>query len=136
VRKPFRRYFYRGHEVHKLLDLPFSDLMKLYTARARRRFARGNIPRKLIRRLRKAKKEATDDEKPAIVKTHHRNMIILPDMVGSQIGVYNGLGYILVDVKPDMIGHYLGEFAITYKPVGHGRPGIGSTNSARFIPLN
>ena len=37
--------------------------------------------------------------------------------------------------QPDMIGHYLGEYAITYKPVGHGRPGVGSTGSSRFIPL-
>jgi hypothetical protein len=41
-----------------------------------------------------------------------------------------------VEVKPDMIGHYLAEFSISYKPVGHGRPGIGSTNSSRFIPLS
>lgn len=37
--------------------------------------------------------------------------------------------------QPEMIGHYLGEFAISYKPVAHGRPGIGATNSSRFIPL-
>ena len=41
-----------------------------------------------------------------------------------------------VEIKPEMVGHYLGEFSITYKPVRHGRPGIGSTNSSRFIPLN
>lgn len=40
-----------------------------------------------------------------------------------------------VEVKPEMIGHYLGEFALTYKPVKHGRPGIGATHSSRFIPL-
>ena len=34
-----------------------------------------------------------------------------------------------------MVGHYLGEFSITYKPVKHGRPGIGATHSSRFIPL-
>ncbi|KAJ1451120.1 hypothetical protein M885DRAFT_570350 [Pelagophyceae sp. CCMP2097] len=38
-------------------------------------------------------------------------------------------------IKPEMVGHYLGDFSITYKPVRHGRPGIGSTNSSRFIPL-
>jgi hypothetical protein len=40
-----------------------------------------------------------------------------------------------VEVKPEMVGHYLAEFSISYKPVKHGRPGIGSTNSSRFIPL-
>jgi len=37
--------------------------------------------------------------------------------------------------QPEMIGHYLAEFSITYKPVKHGRPGIGATHSSRFIPL-
>lgn len=41
----------------------------------------------------------------------------------------------LFPLQPEMVGHYLGEFAITYKPVKHGRPGIGATHSSRFIPL-
>ena len=62
-------------------------------------------------------------------------MLIVPEMINSQVAVYNGKVFNLVDVKPEMIGHYLGEFSITYRPVRHGRPGIGSTNSSRFIPL-
>jgi len=87
-----------------------------------------------MKRLRKSKKNA-EDGKPAIVKTHLRNMIIMPEMVASVVGVYNGQTYTHVEIKPDMVGHYLGEFSITYKPVRHGRPGIGATNSSRFIPL-
>merc|ERR1712242_176812 len=130
-KRKFRKYYYRGIEVEKLL--------KLVTSRARRRFRRGlkQTPRGIIQRLRKAKKAVAGNvmKKPMIIKTPLRNMFILPEMVGAQIGVYNGKGYILVEVKPDMIGHYLGEYAITYKPVGHGRPGVGSTGSSRFIPL-
>ena len=62
-------------------------------------------------------------------------MIILPEMVASVIGVHNGSQYAAVEVRPDMIGHYLGEFSMTYKPVTHNRPGMGSTASAKFIPL-
>jgi hypothetical protein len=40
-----------------------------------------------------------------------------------------------VEIKPEMVGHYLAEFSISYKPVKHGRPGIGATHSSRFIPL-
>jgi small subunit ribosomal protein S15e len=134
-RKPFRRFFFRGLEVHKLLDLSHAELMKLLHARARRRFGRGNVKMNLIRRLRKAKKDAGKDEKPIAVKTHLRNMIIVPEMVASTVGVYNGQQFAPVEIKPDMIGHYLGEFAISYKPVKHGRPGVGATNSSRFIPL-
>ena len=86
-------------------------------------------------RLRKAKKACGPLDKPAAVKTHLRNMIIMPEMIGSIIGVYNGKTFNGIEVKPEMVAHYLGEFSITYKPVRHGRPGIGSTNSSRFIPL-
>jgi len=134
-RGPFRRFFYRGHEVPTLLDLSHAELMKLMTSRARRRFARGHVPMNLIRRLRKAKKDAPEGDKPKTVKTHLRNMIIVPEMVASVVGVYNGQSFTQVEVKPDMIGHYLGEFSISYKPVKHGRPGVGATNSSRFIPL-
>lgn len=88
----------------------------------------------LIKKLRAAKK-AAGNEKPAPVKTHLRNMIVVPEMIGSQLGVYNGKQFFLVEVKPEMVGHYLGEFSITYTPTRHGRPGIGATHTAKFIPL-
>jgi len=137
ARGPFRRFFYRGLEVHNLLDLTHGELMKLMTSRVRRRFQRGQIPMGLVRKLRKEKNAAAKaGEKPKTIKTHHRNMIIVPEMVGSMVGVYNGLNFTQVEVKPDMIGHYLGEFSITYKPVKHGRPGVGSTGTAnKLIPL-
>ncbi|KAJ0936264.1 putative ribosomal protein S19/S15 [Helianthus annuus] len=67
------------------------ELVKLFTARARRRFQRGlkRKPMALIKKLRKAKREAPAGEKPELVKTHLRNMIIVPEMIGSVVGVYN-----------------------------------------------
>jgi small subunit ribosomal protein S15e len=62
-------------------------------------------------------------------------MIIMPDMIGSVVGIYNGKVFQGIEILPEMIGMYLGEFSITYKPVTHGRPGIGATHSSRFIPL-
>eukprot|EP00808_Paulinella_micropora_P024648 g18868.t1 len=135
-RGPFRRYFYQGIEVHKLLDLSHAELMKLFPARARRRFARGSVPMHLLKRLRKAKKEAAPEEKPKTIKTHMRDMIIVPEMVASVVGVYNGKSFTQVEIKPNMIGHYLGEFSITYKPVAHAKPGGGSTKGSRFVPLS
>jgi small subunit ribosomal protein S15e len=81
------------------------------------------------------KREAPAGEKPKPVRTHLRNIIIVPEMIGSIISVYNGKFVIQIEIKPEMIGHYLGEFSFTYKPVKHGRPGIGATHSSRFIPL-
>ena len=121
------------------------------TCRVRRKLSRGlkRKPMALMKKLRKMKRQALDNEKPEVVKTHLRNMIVLPEMVGSIIGVYNGkvftqvflllrtflLLLLQVEVKAEMIGHYLGEFSISYKPVKHGRPGIGATHSSKFIPL-
>ncbi|KAL1787847.1 40S ribosomal protein S15, partial [Sigmodon hispidus] len=59
-----------------------------------------------------------------LVKTHLRDMIILPEMIGSKVGVYKDKTFNQVEIKPEMIGHYLGQFSITYKPVKHGWPGI------------
>ncbi|XP_026291494.1 uncharacterized protein LOC113216023 [Frankliniella occidentalis] len=136
-KRTFRKFTFRGVDLDQLLDMPAEQLMELMHSRARRRFTRGlkRKPMALVKKLRKAKKEAQPNEKPDVVKTHLRNMIIVPEMVGSIVGVYNGKTFNLVEIKPEMIGHYLGEFSVTYKPVKHGRPGIGATHSSRFIPL-
>jgi small subunit ribosomal protein S15e len=136
-KRTFRKFSYRGIDLDKLLDLSSEQLMDLVNARPRRRFQRGlkRKPMGLIKKLRQAKKDAPALEKPAVVKTHLRNMIVVPEMIGSVVGVYNGKTFNQVEIKPEMIGHYLGEFSITYKPVKHGRPGIGATHSSRFIPL-
>jgi small subunit ribosomal protein S15e len=62
-------------------------------------------------------------------------MVILPEMIGSIIGIYNGKTFSAVEIKPEMIGHYLAEFSITYKPTRHGRAGVGATGASRFVPL-
>ncbi|VDM95251.1 unnamed protein product [Thelazia callipaeda] len=136
-KRTFKKFTYRGVDLDQLLDMSRDQLAKMLPCRARRRLSRG-LKRKhltFLSRLRRAKKEAGLHEKPATVKTHLRDMIVLPEMVGSVVGVYNGKVFNQVEIKPEMIGYYLGEFAITYKPVKHGRPGIGATHSSRFIPL-
>jgi small subunit ribosomal protein S15e len=136
-KRTFRTFSYRGVELDKLLDLSQEKLIEMFSARQRRKFTRG-IKRKtttLLKKLRKAKQVCPYGEKPKCIDTHLRNTTIVPEMIGSVLGVYNGKSFIQVEIKPEMIGHYLGEFSITYKPVKHGRPGIGATHSSRFVPL-
>merc|ERR1712072_1002156 len=120
-KRAFRKFSYRGIDLDELLDLSSEQLRDVVHARARRRFNRGlkRKPMGLIKKLRKAKKEAPPNEKPAVVKTHLRDMIVVPDMIGSIIGIHNGKTFNQVEIKPEMIGHYLGEFSLTYKPVRH-----------------
>merc|ERR1711973_214780 len=136
-RRTFRKFTYRGVDLDQLLDMNNEQLMELFPCRIRRKFGRGlkRKPMALIKKLRKKKEECPPNEKPDVVKTQLRDMVIVPEMTGSIVGVHNGKTYTQVEIKPEMIGHYLGEFSITYKPVKHGRPGIGATHSSRFIPL-
>ncbi|KAG6992239.1 40S ribosomal protein S15 [Fusarium oxysporum f. sp. conglutinans] len=136
-KRAFRKFSYRGIDLDQLLDLSSDQLRDVVHARARRRINRGlkRRPMGLIKKLRKAKQEAQPNEKPDLVKTHLRDMIVVPEMIGSVIGIYSGKEFNQVEIKPEMVGHYLAEFSISYKPVKHGRPGIGATHSSRFIPL-
>lgn len=83
--------------------------MELLHARARRRLTRGlkRKPQALMKKLRKAKKEAGVGEKPEVVKTHLRDMIIVPEMVGSMVGVYNGKTFNQVEIKVCELCNYL-----------------------------
>jgi small subunit ribosomal protein S19 len=70
-----------------------------------------------------------------IVETHRRDIIVLPELVGKKVGVHYGNGFKIVEILPEMIGHYLGEFAMTRKLVKHSGPGVGATKSSKFLPL-
>jgi small subunit ribosomal protein S15e len=117
-----KKFSYRGVDLKNLFELTNEQLVKLLNARARRRFTVRGLQRKplhLLQKLRAAKKAVAGDvnAKPEIVKTHLRDMIIIPEMIGSIVGVHNGKSYTAVEIKPEMLGHHLGEFSITYKPV-------------------
>lgn len=130
------RFHYRGHTLDELKRMNMDQFIQLIPARARRSLKRGLPPRqkKLLERLRRAYR-AKKRGKDLITRTHVRDMIIFPEMVGLKIGVYNGREFIIVDVKPEMIGHYLGEFSLTRRRVSHGSPGIGATRSSKYVPL-
>ncbi|MFX1267629.1 MAG: 30S ribosomal protein S19 [Promethearchaeota archaeon] len=130
------RFHYRGHTLDDLKKMNMDQLLQLLPARARRSLRRGLPPRqkKVIERLRRAYR-AKKRGKDLIVRTHVRDLIIFPEFVGLKVGIYNGRNYDIVEIRPEMIGHYLGEFALTRKRVQHGSPGIGATRSSKYVPL-
>ena len=131
-----KEFNYRGHSLDSLLSLSMDEFINLLPSRQRRSLQRGLTPeqRILLEKIRKAK-EIIKKGQTMIVKTHVRDVIILPEMVGVKISVHNGKEFIPIEIKPAMIGHYLGEFAITNKPVRHGTPGIGASRSSMYVPL-
>jgi small subunit ribosomal protein S15e len=110
---------------------------KLFRSRQRRRLKRKLHPRygRFIKKLLDAKKKCGAGEKPKAIKTHLRDCIIIPSMIQSMVNIHNGKGFSTVEIKPEMIGYYLGEFAMTYKRVTHGKPGVGATHSSKFVPI-
>ena len=133
----FKKYNYRGHDIGKLLSMNMDELSQQLRSRQRRRLRRkmGAKYGRFIKKLIDVKNETAPGEKPAAVKTHLRDCIVLPTMVQSVINVHNGKGYNSIEVKPEMIGYYLGEFGMTYKRVSHGKPGVGATHSSKFVPI-
>jgi len=116
--------------------MSMDEFIRLLPSRQRRSLQRGltSEQRILLENIRSAKK-VLKEERKAAVKTHTRDMVILPEMVGVTILVHNGKEFTAVEIAPEMIGHYLGEFAITHKPVKHGSPGIGASRSSMYVPL-
>jgi small subunit ribosomal protein S19 len=131
-----KEFMYRGHSLDSLLALSMDEFINLLPSRQRRSLLRGLTPeqRNLLEKLRETK-EAQKKGADVTIKTHVRDMIILPEMVGMKIQVHNGKEFLSMEIKPEMIGHYLGEFAVTNKPVRHGTPGIGASRSSMYVPL-
>ncbi len=126
-----REFLYKGHNIDDLRAMSMDEFIRLLPSRKRRSLLRGltNEQRVLLEKIR----TTPPDSKP--IKTHARDLIILPEMVGHILKVYNGAEFVEVRISEKMVGHYLGEFAITNKPVRHGRPGIGASRSSMYIPL-
>ena len=133
---PKKIFMYRGHSIEELQGMSMDEFIKLLPSRQRRSLQRGLNPgqRTLLENVRISKKNVKEDEK-ASVKTHARDMIVLPEMVGVTLLIHNGKEFTPVDIEPEMIGCYLGEFSITSKPVRHGSPGIGASRSSMYVPL-
>jgi small subunit ribosomal protein S19 len=126
-----KEFAYRGYTLSQLQEMSMDEFINLLPSRPRRSLQRGLTPeqRILLEKIRKAKVNGK------AIKTHVRDITILPEMVGVTIQVHNGKEFISVEIKSEMIGHYLGEFAVTNKPVKHGTPGIGASRSSMYVPL-
>lgn len=130
-----KQFSYRGKSLEELQSLPMDDLLEILPSRARRSLSRGMSTNhiKFFEKIQKSLRSKTPTNKP--IRTHLRDFIVLPQMVGMVFNVYNGREFLQVRVIPEMIGHYLGEYAPTAKVVRHSAPGVGATRSSQFVPL-
>jgi len=128
-----KEFRYRGKSIEELNAMSTEALLELLPSRARRSLNRGISEEK--RKLLEDARAIKEGKKEGEIKTHARDIIILPTMVGLTISVHNGREFVPLQVKPEMIGRYLGEYVITNKKVVHGTPGIGASRSSLYVPL-
>lgn len=127
-----KEFSYRGKKLEELEKMDLKEFAELLPARKRRTIKRGltNQQKKLLERIREQDKDSDD-----AIRTHCRNMIILPEMVDHKIAIYDGEEFKYRTIQPEMIGHYLGEFTQTREQVEHSAAGIGATRSTKFISV-
>jgi small subunit ribosomal protein S19 len=123
------KFAFRGKSLEEVEKMNLEEFGNLLTSRQRRVLKRGftENQRNLLEKIRK------DPER--FHRTKSREMLIIPEMIGVKIGVHNGKEYVPVEVRPEMLGHRLGKFVLTRRPVKHSAPGFGATRSSKFVPL-
>ncbi len=121
-------FIFRGKTLEELQALSIKEFAELLTSRQRRSLTRGltEQQKKLLEKFRRKDKN---------IRTHCRDIIILPDMVNSTARVHNGKEFTMITIIPEMLGHYLGEFVMTRKKVAHHAPGIGATRSSASLSV-
>ena len=125
-----KQFTYRGKTLDELKQLDIREFAKYLRARERRSVLRHFD---VIERFLKKCRRSEEKEKP--IRTHLRDLVIVPQMVGLTIFVYNGREYVSVKIKAEMIGHRLGEFSVTRRGVKHGARGIGATRSSAAMSV-
>ena len=118
-----KEFTFKGKTIAELKAMSLNEFMPLIPANERRHLKRGLtvLEKKLLEDLKSGKQN---------IETHARDMIILPEMVGLTLKVYNGKEFFQIFITEEMLGHRLGEFSLTRKPVKHGAAGIGATRSS------
>ncbi|SRR3989344_2543169 len=124
-----KEFTYKGKSLEELKKMSIQEFAKLLPARQRRSVSRGftDAQKRLIKKVENA------GNKKKMIKTHCRDIIILPSMVGLTIHVHNGKIFHPIMIMPEMIGLYLGEMSLTRTKVQHSAPGIGATRSSTAI---
>ncbi len=121
---------YKGKTFEELKLIDIREFAKYITSRERRTIVRQ--AEKIEKFLKKSEKKLSKNK---AIRTHEREIIIVPKMLGWEVQVHNGKEFIPVKITEEMLNHRLGEFAMTRKKVEHSAPGIGATRSSSFLSV-
>lgn len=125
-----KEFSYRGQGIEELRQMDLREFAKLLPAREKRSLLRQT--ERVEKFLKRCDKKIARNKD---VKTHSRSLIIVPKMVGLSVNIHNGKEFVPIKITEEMLGHRLGEFAMTRRKVEHGAPGIGATRSSAFLSV-
>jgi small subunit ribosomal protein S19 len=125
-----REFTLRGLTLPQLQALTLPELAKVLPARARRSIQRG-----FTEETKRFHERFAEHGPDTPLRTHCRDALVLPSHVGRRVAIHNGKEFKEIEVRPEMIGHYYGEFALTRRFEKHSGPGVGATRSSKFMPL-
>lgn len=117
---------FRGKTIDELKKLDVREFAKLLRSISRRYTLRQFQKIELF--VRRAQKKQASGKR---IKTHIRDIVIVPQLVGMNIQVYNGRQYIPVEITIETLGHKLGEFSPTRSKVKHSKSGVGATKGTK-----
>jgi len=121
-------FLFRGKSMEEINSLSLKEFAGLLPARERRTLLRGFTDEQ------KVFLDNIEKNKPKL-RTHCRDLIIIPVMVGKTINVFNCKEFVALRIDKEMLGHRLGEFAPTRHKVAHSSPGIGATRSSAALSV-
>jgi small subunit ribosomal protein S19 len=128
-----KEFTFKGKTLEELQKMSLTEFSKLVSSRARRAIERHGLNKNIEEKIIQAKKTLEAGKYPKPIKTHLRDQVIIPSMIGLNFAVYNGKEFNTIEIKEKMIGHYLGEYSFTRKRLTHGKAGIGATRSSTAI---
>ncbi len=121
-----KEFTFKGKTIEQLERMSLEEFSVLVPARARRTLKRQGLDKQILKKIEQSKK--SNGKK--MVRTHRRDLIIVPQFVGAKFAIYRGNEFQIVEIQNEMLGHYLGEYVLTRKRLQHGKAGIGATKSS------
>ena len=121
-----KQFTYKGKTIEELKKLNVREFVKFLTSRQRRTVLRNF--QKIEDFINRSKVKISKNKQ---IKTHQRDLVVVPEMIGWKIFVYNGNKFIPVEVTEEMLGHKFGEFSQTRARIKHGKIGVGATKGTK-----
>ncbi len=121
-----KQFTYKGKTIEELKSLDVREFAKFLRSRQRRSVLRNF--QKIEDFIKRAEIKLKRNKS---IKTHQRDLVIMPEMIGWKIYIYNGNKFVPVEVTGDMLGHTFGEFAPTRGRVKHSKAGVGATKGTK-----